>query len=295
MENIDSEETPQPKDNALLYVGIVLTIIILLMGYLTFFTDDPEKLFTPATKPAIIDTAVKIKLPLQPLKKSVEMSDQEIQNKLTKFINAFYYDQNRGYFDPPSYFAKITQTFYNYHNLTLASVLDIHNKRLLNMRNLNQQWVPSSLEYNHEGTLLVATFDVKTKYFIPSTGRQESADLEIEMRINPEGKIVSLVELERVVTSSQETTPPYDSEQYKHPTVKNKLYDANTVNTPPEFIGDADALKHYIETNLKYPPLAKENQVEGKVYLSFIVEKNGGLSNIEVINGGGWKSLESKL
>ena len=38
-------------------------------------------------------------------------------------------------------------------------------------------------------------------------------------------------------------------------------------------------------TNLKYPEDAKKNGVGGKVYMSFVVEKDGSLTDIKVIKG----------
>jgi TonB family protein len=66
---------------------------------------------------------------------------------------------------------------------------------------------------------------------------------------------------------------------------QNKLYDINTVSTAPEFPGGPQALAIYISTHLKYPTEAKENNIEGKVYIGFVIEKDGSLSNLEVING----------
>lgn len=276
----------QEKDRSLLYIGITLSIVIVAMGYLTFFTDDPSVMLSKHTR---ISTIKKhIKAPPILLKKNTKMTDGEIKQWLVKFIDAFYYDQNKGYFDPPSYFATITETFYNYHNLTLNSVLEIHNKRLANMRHLKQYWTPSSLEYTREGTLLVVTYDLQMDYFEPSVSKQQQKQVEIEIAINKEGKIVSLLELSNNLTSSVDAIAPYDSLQHKLLQTVNKLYNINTVTTVPEFIGDVNALQHYIETNLKYPDEAKKHAIEGKVYLGFIIEKNGSLSNIEIINGLGY-------
>lgn len=39
----------------------------------------------------------------------------------------------------------------------------------------------------------------------------------------------------------------------------------------------------YLYANLKYPPIARENGVEGKVYLQFVVEKNGTVTDIKIV------------
>lgn len=56
-----------------------------------------------------------------------------------------------------------------------------------------------------------------------------------------------------------------------------------------EFPGGYKSMFQFISQNLHYPPLAIENDVQGKVILSFVVEKDGTLSNIKVLRdiGGG--------
>lgn len=42
---------------------------------------------------------------------------------------------------------------------------------------------------------------------------------------------------------------------------------------------------NYFKNNLKYPETAKKNGVEGMVMLSFIVKKDGSVSNVQVLRG----------
>lgn len=53
----------------------------------------------------------------------------------------------------------------------------------------------------------------------------------------------------------------------------------------PEPEGGMEAFTQYLSKELKYPTKAKRLGVEGKVFLKFIVEKNGILSNIEIAKG----------
>lgn len=53
-------------------------------------------------------------------------------------------------------------------------------------------------------------------------------------------------------------------------------------NVKPLFIGGNKALFEYIENNLEYPKNAKMKGLKGRVDVSFIVEKNGRLSHIEI-------------
>ena len=51
----------------------------------------------------------------------------------------------------------------------------------------------------------------------------------------------------------------------------------------PTFPGGEEALKAYIEKNIKYPEMAKENGIEGVVEVGFIVDIDGTLKEIKVI------------
>ncbi|MCC6411063.1 MAG: TonB family protein [Saprospiraceae bacterium] len=54
-------------------------------------------------------------------------------------------------------------------------------------------------------------------------------------------------------------------------------------DTHPAFIGGEQALKKYIDENLRYPPLAKEYAIQGRVVVTFVVETDGSLTNPQII------------
>jgi len=60
------------------------------------------------------------------------------------------------------------------------------------------------------------------------------------------------------------------------------------VEQTPQFPGGMEAFYEYLSTNLKYPEEAIKNQAEGKVYVEFVVEKNGDLSNVRAVKGVGY-------
>jgi len=53
----------------------------------------------------------------------------------------------------------------------------------------------------------------------------------------------------------------------------------------PEFKGGMKALHNYLRENISYPKAAKENGITGKVFIIFVVEKDGSLSNIVLERG----------
>lgn len=65
--------------------------------------------------------------------------------------------------------------------------------------------------------------------------------------------------------------------------------DANTdevfkvVEVDPEFPGGEEALYKYLAENIKYPIMAKNNKVEGRVYITFVIEKDGTVSDAKVL------------
>ena len=57
------------------------------------------------------------------------------------------------------------------------------------------------------------------------------------------------------------------------------------VENMPEFPGGDIGLMKYIQKNVKYPPIAKEYNITGKVYVSFIVDKSGSVTNVKIVRG----------
>lgn len=57
----------------------------------------------------------------------------------------------------------------------------------------------------------------------------------------------------------------------------------DVVQQMPQFPGGDAALFKYLSTNIKYPPIAEENGVQGRVIVSFVVERDGSISNVKVI------------
>ena len=67
-----------------------------------------------------------------------------------------------------------------------------------------------------------------------------------------------------------------------------------TVENLPEFPGGQQALFSYLKENVKYPTIAKENGIQGRVVCTFVVEKDGRITNVEVVRSGGDPSLDKE-
>ena len=95
------------------------------------------------------------------------------------------------------------------------------------------------------------------------------------------------------VLEEVEETPELDSEEIpvedlpEEPVVESPPDDEPMLlftdpETMPQYPGGYAAMNRYLFHNLKYPDLAADQRIEGRVWCSFIVNKDGSLSNIQV-------------
>ena len=66
------------------------------------------------------------------------------------------------------------------------------------------------------------------------------------------------------------------------------------VESMPEFPGGQQALFKYLSENVKYPVIAQENGIQGRVICQFVVNKDGSIVDVEVIRSGGDPSLDKE-
>lgn len=57
------------------------------------------------------------------------------------------------------------------------------------------------------------------------------------------------------------------------------------VEEMPVYPGGDEALKQLIIDNVKYPEQAMKDKVQGKVYVTFVVNENGGVQDAKVVRG----------
>ncbi|RDC57175.1 TonB family protein [Pedobacter chinensis] len=67
--------------------------------------------------------------------------------------------------------------------------------------------------------------------------------------------------------------------------IPNGVFDFISMEKQPQFPGGIKAFYDYLNANIKYPKEARKNHISGRVFLSFIVEKDGQLTNIKVTRG----------
>ena len=69
---------------------------------------------------------------------------------------------------------------------------------------------------------------------------------------------------------------------------ETKVFDV--VEQMPSFPGGQSALLQYLSSNIKYPVVAEENGVQGRVIVTFVVERDGSITDVKVI-----KSVDPSL
>ncbi len=57
------------------------------------------------------------------------------------------------------------------------------------------------------------------------------------------------------------------------------------VENMPEFPGGEAAMYKFIGKNIVYPRMAKESGISGRVYVTFVVEKDGSVSDVKILRG----------
>jgi protein TonB len=66
------------------------------------------------------------------------------------------------------------------------------------------------------------------------------------------------------------------------------------VENMPEFPGGQQAMMKFIAENTQYPANAMEKGIQGRVVCQFVVEKDGSISNIQVVRTSGDASLDKE-
>lgn len=105
---------------------------------------------------------------------------------------------------------------------------------------------------------------------VPDEEILEEVDIEIDVETTEE---MSIVEVEYEL-------PPIEEEE-----AEEIFYVAET---PPEPIGGLKAFYGYIRENLRYPNKARAAHVKGRVFVQFVVDKDGKLTNLKILKGIGY-------
>lgn len=137
--------------------------------------------------------------------------------------------------------------------------------------------------------------DVKTNTLQGTIiGELDEDDIIVTRRkeiIPPKPKVVEQIKIVDNTTIIDEDIIIPDVEDFDSIPIDVKFDDEKIIDTfepymveeSADFIGGIENLNKFLEKNIKYPAICKENQIEGKVILKFIVDKSGKVIDIDVV------------
>ena len=91
---------------------------------------------------------------------------------------------------------------------------------------------------------------------------------------------------EDIMASTEDNTEWVDIDDYDVVTVEPEPEEEEifmVVEDQPEFPGGTAALLDYLRKNIKYPAICRENNIQGRVLVTFIVNKDGAIVEPEVV------------
>ena len=146
---------------------------------------------------------------------------------------------------------------------------------------LNVNTRPVGATVSVDGTALTGT--TPNIYAVAKPGYAEA-----EQRITvEEGKVlpvsITLTEKEKVAPAPSARTA--DSQSLSGQGGKKESEPFTVVEVMPVFPGGQTALAQYIASHLKYPTVAQENGIQGRVFVSFVVGEDGYVEDVRVIKG----------
>lgn len=114
--------------------------------------------------------------------------------------------------------------------------------------------------------------EVTTEFEVVEDDKEIKNELIVDAEVKEETKNI---EITPVVVEKEEE----EEEQQIFTVVEND----------PEFPGGMEALYKYLAQNIKYPQLARDNNITGRVYVTFVVERDGSITGCRVLRdiGGG--------
>jgi protein TonB len=132
---------------------------------------------------------------------------------------------------------------------------------------------------------------VKTVAFLaPEVVEETENELPPPVQQDFEGAIISNKTQEGTESENIAETPPAETPPAITKTVEieeNNL-PFTSVEESPSFVGGVNEMYKFLGKNLKYPSAAQRANIQGKVFLKFIVEKDGSITGVETLKGIGF-------
>lgn len=147
--------------------------------------------------------------------------------------------------------------------------------------------------------VLIVIFACEQKEVIEAPVVVQDDNSIVQLTVNGEkikldGNETALKKIEEILGDGKSLVITQDSlgDFYltKEVATQAKMLDASEeiffiVEDMPEFPGGDLALRKYIANSVKYPEIAQKNGIQGKVYVSFVVSKDGTVANAKIARG----------
>lgn len=101
-----------------------------------------------------------------------------------------------------------------------------------------------------------------------------------------EEKVETKIEIQTEDDASKRQTEAYvppPPPKPKQEEVEDEVF--VVVEVQPEFPGGNTAMMKYLSDNIKYPVIAQENGIQGRVITNFVVERDGSITDVQVVRG----------
>lgn len=131
--------------------------------------------------------------------------------------------------------------------------------------------------------------DIEETIEIPPTEQKPPPPPKLQqpeiVEVPDEEEIEEEIEIELDVEIDEETVVEdvIDSEEPEEEEVVDEIFEIVEENATPD--GGMPAFLGWVAKRIKYPTQARRMGVEGKVYVQFVVDKDGSLTEIKVVRG----------
>jgi len=128
-------------------------------------------------------------------------------------------------------------------------------------------------EYEKRLAVLAESHNEKHEQLIDTEEPEDEEDLELEPVLDANGNYIT-----------RDSDGADNSEYGEMVSEEDQVF--IMVEQMPEFTGGGDqAMRKYIADNIQYPQEAIDNEMRGRVYISFIIEKDGSVNEVKVVRG----------
>ncbi|MCQ2301339.1 MAG: TonB family protein [Bacteroidales bacterium] len=139
----------------------------------------------------------------------------------------------------------------------------------------------------------IRTFDGTTEAIpddlVPVTVQEKPQPIEKPKVVN----MITIVDNNEEIESEIDIDVNVEEDEPIEPTVPIDIIEEEIVEevpfiiveNMPTFPGGEKKMLEYVAKNVKYPQLAKEVGTQGRVFVSFVVEKDGSITNVTILRG----------